>query len=145
MAIANLHETLLAYTMRKNQINLDISALQGQKALAVLQTTETNSLLAAGKADLRDFYKQLYKNDEENYKAQGCDNYEDIPEFEADLDKLIANINDELAEIAAWEEQIDSEITSKSTELEEIKAYEESIKTMLSSNIQEDFNYGLNG
>ena len=41
---------------------------------------------------------------------------------------------------------ISAEIQKASTvaELEEVNAYMESIKTMLQSNIQEDFNYGLN-
>lgn len=143
MAIANLHETLLAYTMRKNAINLNITNLQSQKALALLQTQNTNSLLAAGKAELRDYYKDLFENDEE--LQEKYDSYTEIVDFEEAIEKIQAQYNDELAEIAAWETQVDSEITTESAELEEINAYMESMKNMLSSNIQEDFNYGLNG
>jgi len=143
MAIANLHETLLAYTMRKNAINLNITNLQSQKALALLQTQNTNSLLAAGKAELRDYYKDLFENDEE--LQEKYDSYTEIVDFEEAIEKIQAQYNDDLAEIAAWETQVDSEITTESAELEEINAYMESMKNMLSSNIQEDFNYGLNG
>ena len=142
MAIANLHETLLAYTMRKNAINLNITNLQSQKALALLQTQNTNSLLAAGKAELRDYYKDLFENDEE--LQEKYDSYTEIVDFEEAIEKIQAQYNDELAEIAAWETQVDSEITTESAELEEINAYMESMKNMLSSNIQEDFKFGLN-
>ena len=48
-------------------------------------------------------------------------------------------------ELTAWETQVDAQITTDSAELEEVNAYMESLKSMLSSNIQEDFNYSLNG
>lgn len=144
MAIANLHETLLAYTMRKNQLSLDIMGYQATKALAVAQTADTNSLLSAGKAEIRDYFKNLYRTDEEEYRAQGYKNYTEIPDFEEQIDMLTAQMQEELEELAAWEQQIDQQITVASAELEEIKAYEESMKTMLSSNIQEDFNFGIN-
>ncbi len=143
MAIANLHETLLSFKLRKSRLNLEISNLQSEKALALLQQKNTNSLLAAGKAELRDYFQDLYASDEElqaNYR-----DYTEIPDFENRIDKIVAQFNDELEEIAAWETQVDQQITTDSAELEEIKAYEESFKTMLSSNIQEDFKFGLGG
>ena len=51
---------------------------------------------------------------------------------------------DQFDELTAWETAIDAQITTDSAELQEVNAYMESMKTMLSSNIQEDFNYGLN-
>ena len=45
----------------------------------------------------------------------------------------------------SWETEIDAQITTNSAELEEVKVYLESYKQMLSSNVQEDFNFGLNG
>ena len=47
-----------------------------------------------------------------------------------------------LDDLTAWETAIDAHITTNSAELEEINAYIESYKSMLSTNIQEDFNYG---
>lgn len=142
MAIANLHETLLSYTMRKNQLNLDIMQYQSQKQLAIASMADTNSLLAAGKAEIRDYFKHLYNNDEELQAAYVS--YTEIPDFEEEIDKLTAQIQDELDELTAWETTLDAQITTASAELEEVNAYTESIKTMLQSNIQEDFNYGLN-
>ena len=68
-----------------------------------------------------------------------------MPDFEAELDKLTAKYQDEFDQLTAWETNIDTQITTNSAELEEVNAYMESIKSMLSSNIQEDFNYSLNG
>ena len=71
--------------------------------------------------------------------------YTEMPDFEAEIDKLTAKYQDQFDELTAWETAIDAQITTASAELEEVNAYMESIKSMLSSNIQEDFNYGLNG
>ena len=142
MAIANLHETLLYYTMRKNQLQLDITEFQSQKQLAVASMADKNTLLSSSKADIRDYFKHLYNNDEELQAAYR--NYTEIPDFEEEIDKITAQIQDELDELTAWETTLDQQITTASAELEEINAYQESVKTMLSSNIQEDFNYGLN-
>ena len=142
MAIANLHETLLAYTLRKKQITVDLAHYQGQKALAAAKTADANSILAAEKADIRDYFKYMYNNDCELQEAYI--DYTEIPDFEDAIDKVVAEITDELDAIAAWETQIDNQITTESAELLDINAYMESFKTMLSANIQEDFNHGLN-
>ena len=142
MAIANLHETLLAYTMRKNALQVDIAEAQSRKALALAQRADNNSLSSAGKAEIRNRYKELYASDEE-LQAQYKD-YTDIPDFEEEIDKITAQLTDELNDIAEWETQIDNQITTDSAELEEINAYMDSMKNMLSSNIQEDFKHGLN-
>ena len=142
MAIANLHETLLSYTLRKNQLNLEISQLQSQKTLAAYSQADAHSIKAQDEQELRDFYKALYEGDED-YKCKYTD-YTQIPDFEEELDKIAAKYQDEIEQLSAWETQLDAQITTNSAELEEVNAYMESIKSMLSSNIQEDFNYGLN-
>lgn len=143
MAIANLHETLLSYTLRKNQLNLEITQLQSQKTLATYSQADSQSLLSSQKHSVRDYFKNLYENDPE-LQAKYKD-YTEIPDFEAEIDKYTAAYQDQLDELTAWETAIDAQITTDSAELEEINAYMESMKSMLSSNIQEDFNYGLNG
>ena len=142
MAIANLHETLLSYTLRKNQLNLEISEYQTQKTLAAYSQADVRSIRAQDEQEIRDFYKALYEGDEE-YKGKYKD-YTQIPDFEAEMDKIAAIYQDQLDELTAWETQIDAQITTNSAELEEINAYMESMKSMLSSNIQEDFKFGLN-
>ena len=142
MAIANLHETLLSYTLRKNQLNLEISELQTQKTLAAYSQGDVRSIRAQDEQEIRDFYKALYEGDEE-YQGKYKD-YTQIPDFEAEMDKIAAIYQDQLDELTAWETQIDAQITTNSAELEEINAYTESMKSMLSSNIQEDFKFGLN-
>ena len=141
MAIANLHETLLTYTLRKNQLNVEISELQTRKTLAAYSQGDAHSIKAQDEQEIRDFYKALYEGDEE-YKGKYKD-YTEIPDFEAEMDKIAAIYQDQMEELSAWETQLDAQITTNSAELEEINAYMESIKSMLSSNIQEDFNYGL--
>ena len=80
MAIANLHETLLTYTMRKNQLNLEITEFQSQKSLAVASQADVQSLLSSGKHSIRDYFKNLYENDPE-LQAKYKD-YTEIPDFE---------------------------------------------------------------
>ena len=141
MAIANLHETLLSYALRKNQLNLEISELQTRKHLSLLSRADADQIKAQDEQEIRDFYKALYEGDED-YQGKYKD-YTQIPDFEAEMDKIAAMYQDQLDEINAWESQIDAQITTNSAELEEINAYMESMKSMLSSNIQEDFNFGL--
>ena len=142
MAIANLHETLLTYTLRKNALAVEISELQSQKTLAAYQQADSNSIKAQDEEEVRQFFRALYDSDEE-YQGKYKD-YTQIPDFEEEMDKIAAKYNDQLAELTAWETALDAQITTDSAELEEVNAYMESIKSMLSSNIQEDFNYGLN-
>ena len=132
MAIANLHETLLSYKLRRNQLNLEITQWQSQKTLGTYSQADAQSLKSAETNALRRHYKEIFEGDE-TLQEQYTD-YTEMPDFEAEIDKL-----------TAWETAIDAQITTASAELEEVNAYMESIKSMLSSNIQEDFNYGLNG
>ena len=143
MAEAGLHGTLLTYTMRKNALNIEISNLQSQKTLAVYQQGDKKSIKAQDEEEIRKFYRALY-DESDDYQGKYKD-YTQIPDFEEEMDKIAAKYNDELAELTAWETALDAQITTDSAELEEINAYMDSIKSMLSSNIQEDYNYGLNG
>lgn len=141
MAIANLHETLLTYTLRKQALQSEIESLSSMKLLAAGSQADEQLLLSAKKREVRDYYKGMFDADPElqaEYK-----HYDDIPDFEEAIERVTEEYNAKLAELTAWEEQLDMQITTDSTEMEEIKAYEESLKSMLSSNIQSDFNYGL--
>ncbi len=142
MAIANLHETLLSYKLRRNELNLEITQLQNQKTLATYSQADAQSLKNAQTREIKDYFKVLYEGDEE-LQEEYLD-YTEIPDFEDEIDKLTAQYQDQFNELTAWETAIDSQITTDSAELEEVNAYMESMKSMLSSNIQEDFNYGLN-
>ena len=142
MAIANLHETLLSYTIRKNELNLENTKLQSHKTLVMRAQGDAQSLLNARKNELRDVYKALYESDEElqvNYT-----DFTEIPDFEKEMEAITAEIQEQLDDLTNWETEIDAQITTNSTEIEEITAYMESFKSMLSNNIQEDFQFGLN-
>lgn len=143
MAIANLHETIQAGIMRRNQLNLELTELQSRKTLAIYSQADIQSLLSSEKHSVRDYFKALYESDpelQELYK-----DYTEIPDFEEEIDKITAKFQDQLDEMTAWETALDAQITTNSAELEEVNAYLESYKSMLSSNISEDFNFGLNG
>ena len=70
--------------------------------------------------------------------------YTKIPDFEDQINRITAEFQEKIDELTAWETIIDSQITTASAEYEEVKANMESVKSMLSTNIQEDFNFGLN-
>ena len=142
MAIANLHETIQASILRRNKLQLEQTQLQAQKSLAIYSQADIQSLLSSEKHEIRDYFKDLYNSDEA-LQAEYLD-YTEIPDFEEEIDKITAKFQEQIDEMAAWETTIDAQITTNSAELEEINAYVESYKSMLSTNIQEDFNYGLN-
>ena len=142
MAIANLHEIIQSSIARRNKLNLEISQFQAQKTLATYSQADAQSLLSAEKHSVRDYFKNLYESDE-TLREQYAD-YTEIPDFEEEIDRITAEFQDQLEELTAWETVIDQQITTASAELEEVKVYIDSYKQMLSSNIQEDFNYGLN-
>ena len=142
MSTANLHETLLNYALRRNALNIEITNLQSQKTLATYSQADAMSLKNAKDREAKEYFKKLYEDDPE--LQEKYTDYTQIPDFEDEIDKIVAEYNDQLAELTAWETAIDAQITTDSAELEEITAYMESLKSMLSSNIQNDYNYGLN-
>ncbi len=142
MAIANLHETLISYKLRRNQLNLEITEYQSLKTLATYSQADAQSLKSSESHSVRDYFKSLYENDPE-LQAKYKD-YTEIPDFEEEIDKITAQYQDKLDELTAWETALDAQITTASAELEEVNAYMESLKSMLTNNIQEDYNYGLN-
>ena len=143
MAISDLHETWLTYRYRRNQLNEEISYLQGQRNLAVYAQADKTSIKAADEEEVRKYWREYYDCDCDGCKEKYKD-YTQIPDFEEAMNKIAAQYNDELAQLNAWETQLMAQITTDSAELEEVNAYMESIKSMLSSNIQEDFKYGFN-
>ena len=141
MAGAVLLETILGNKLRQSRLTYEIGVLQSQKMLATFAQGDTRAIMAQEKDEVRRYFKALYEGDEE-YKGKYSD-YTEIPDFEEEMDKIAAKYQDQLDELANWETQyIDNQITVKSAELEEIKAYNESYKSMLSTNIQNDYNFG---
>ena len=65
MAIANLHETLLSYKLRRNAINLEINQLSSQKTLATYSQADRNAIKAKEEQDVRNYFKALYDGDED--------------------------------------------------------------------------------
>ena len=146
MAIANLHETLLAYTLRKSDLENEIQSLSSQKNLMALQQGDVRSALSHEKrsavAEFKAMWEEQYELYGEDFKHEYID-FTKLPEYDVIIDEITAKFQEEIDELTAAEEALDNQITVDSTELEEINAYTEKYKSMLSSNIQEDFNYGL--
>ena len=141
MAIANLHEIIQASIVRRAQLQLDISLLQNQKSAAMFSQGEVQSLMASEKSAIRDKFRKLFDETPE-LQEQYLD-YTEIPEFEAELDKVLAKYNEQLEELSTWETLLTNQITVKDTELQELNAYIDSYKEMLKSNIKDDFDFGL--
>lgn len=141
MAIANLSEIIQSSILRRNQLQFEISELSTQKQLLALSQGDTNSALSSAKAALREQFKEMFDTDSD-LRCEYTD-YTEIPEFQAELDKLTARFQEELEQLAAQETAIDAQMTTNSAELTEINAYLQQYKQYMTSNIQEDFNFGL--
>ncbi len=141
MAIANLQESLISYTLRKSDLQYEISKLWDMKNLYAMQSLDTNSLFSAGKNELIKKYKKLYENNPE-YQAK-YDSYRDMDDYIEELNKLEAHFQEQLEELSNCETEIDNSITQKDADMKEIEAYEEAMKAMLKSNIQGDFSFGV--
>ena len=141
MAIANLSEIIQSSILRRNQLQFEVSELSTQKQLLALSKGDTNSALSSAKSALREQFKEMFDTNSD-LRCEYTD-YTEIPEFQEELDKLTARFEDELEQLAAQETAIDGQITTNSTELTEINAYLQQYKQYMTSNIQEDFNFGL--
>jgi len=139
MAEAILLLTLFNTKRRKSYLTSRISDLQTYKSLATYAQGDVRSIYAQEKNEVVSFYKSLYKEDEE-YNGKYTD-YTEIPEYQEEIERLSAKMQEELEALDAEATQRNQEITVASAELEELNAYEESWKSMLNSNIQNDFNY----
>lgn len=146
MAIANLTDTILSFKIRQNELNLDITNLQGQKSLAVYAQSDCRTLEAARKGEVRSKYAELWEEQglDDNHTDAYSD-YTELPDYEDEINRIVAEAQAQLDELTAWEQAITNQITVNSTELEEINAYLESYQAKLSANIQEDFSFGLGG
>lgn len=142
MAEAALQTTWIFYKLRRNALQLEISQLESRKAMGTLSQADRYSLKSSQENEVKAYFKDLYEKDcdlNEEYR-----DYTELPDFKDAMAKIAADFQEEIEDLTAWETAIDSQITTDSAELEEVNAYMESIKNMLSSNIQEDYNYGLN-
>ena len=141
MAVANLHETIQANIARRAQLQLEICQLQTQKSLAMFEQGDIQTLLSCEKNAVREKFRKLFDETPE-LQEQYLD-YTEIPEFEEELDKILAKNQEQLEELAAWETLLSNQITTKDAELKELEAYLKSYKEMLSNNIKEDYDFGL--
>ena len=142
MAYANLNTTLMAYKLRRNGLNLEITNMQSQKRLALNEQLDFAQLTQAKKAEAKNEWKAEYEANKDTVYADIV-SYTQIEDFEDAIEKIEADFEIFNAELTAWETDLDTRITTADTELKEVEAYIESYDSMLSSNIQNDHNYGL--
>ncbi len=142
MAIANLNETIMAYKLRRNNLQNDITTYQSQKRLATYEQLDFMQLTEAQKTEQKNKWKAEYEAGKDTIYADIV-SYTEIDEYEDAIDKIEAEYEIYNAELTAWETDIDNQITTADTELTEVEAYIESYEEMLSNNISNDFNYGI--
>ena len=99
MSTANLHETIQASIIRRNQLNLELTEYQTQKSLATYSQADLHSLLSSQKHEVRDYFKALFEGDEA-LQEQYLD-YTQIPDFEEEIDRITAQFQDQLDEMTA--------------------------------------------
>ncbi len=143
MAIANLNETIMAYKLRRNRLQLEITNMQSQKRLAVNEQLDFTQLTQARKAEAKNEWKAEYEANKKGIYADLV-SYTEIDEYEDAVEKIEADFEIFNAELTAWETDLDTRIATADTELKEVEAYLESYESMLSNNISNDFDYGLN-
>ena len=144
MAVANLNEMIQSYIRRRNSINLDLTNYSTQKTLATAETSDLASWKTSRYVAIRTEYKHIFSNpykDNDNYTYV---NYSEIPEYQDEISYVEAYYEAKMEDLTAWETQLDNQITTINTELSEINSYIESFKQMLSNNIKNDYNYGIN-
>lgn len=120
MSVANLHETVLTYKLRRNSLNYELSSLADKKQLATLSRGDVQHAKSQELAEIRNSYKVIYNGDAD-LKATYVD-YTEIPDFEEEIDRIEALYQEQLDEFAAWESELQAQITTDSAELEEVNA-----------------------
>ena len=129
MAISNLHEKLLFFTMQKSKYSSKLSDIQMKQLsasqAAIQKQQEYNQKLSA-----------LYYDEEFGY---GTDEYAEM------LLELQNEHEFELASLNSWESQLDLEKETVETQLNEVTQYEASWQKLLQQNIKVEFSYGGGG
>lgn len=142
MAFSTLQVSLLSYKSDKARREAENTRLSLEKSLAVADQADVRDIKAQKEAEAKQEYRAFFEGDEElqeKYK-----DYTEIPDFEDAMDKIAAEAQSQIDELTFWETQKDAQIATNSAVIEEDNAWIESLKSMITSNIQNDFNFGLN-
>lgn len=146
MATANLLETILTYKENINRLTYQNSVLQCQKSLALYEQSDIRTLEAAKKGEVRSKYAEIWEEKHyEDIKDDPYADYTDLPDYIDEIDRIVAEAQRQIDELTNWETFLTNEITVNDASIQEMKAYLESYQGMLTSNIQEDFEFGLGG
>lgn len=128
MAIANLTEKLLFFTLQKSAINLQLDQIQMNQLSVTKSQAKANS-------DYNENLQNLYYDENVGYQANP----------DAYMQYLVEMQNEhelELSNLTSWESQLESQKDQLETQLSEIQNYESSFQNLLKNNIQKEFQYG---
>lgn len=129
MAISNLHEKLLFFTLQKSRYSKQLSDIQ-MRQLGATQTASRKQ------QEFNQKLQALYYDEEFGY---GTEEYSEmLLELQNEHEFEMANLN-------SWESQLESEKDQVETQLNEVTQYEASWQKLLQQNIKSDFTYGGGG
>ncbi len=126
MAIFNIHETLLAYTKQKTEINNQLSTVMMNMLSASRQAASTQEKYNDKESEL---YMEYYNEGE-------------IDIYEIESERLNQEHELELANLNSWEKELELQKNNLETKLNEINTFENTWTKLLQNNIKNDFSYG---
>ena len=120
MAYAGIQTMLLAYKMRKSDKEFEATQIAQQLYTA---TKDSSSL-----SEWRDQELSKLSEDDPNYDAQ--------------VDDVENQYNEDLKDIAAWEDELEQQKSNCETEIKQLDGYISSWEQALQTNIQKAHTYG---
>ncbi len=120
MAYAGIQTMLLAYKMQKCDKEFELMQISNDLASATKQMGEVSEAFEEVKSGLD----------------------KDDPDYEAQIDALDDEYNNQLAEIAAWEDELQQKESNCNTQISLLSGYIESWQSALQSNIAKAHQYG---
>ena len=137
MSVASIQESLLTYTLRSNQLTLDVMNLQSYKELSICEQADTSNLLNLNINEIGEDFKALWESNPE--LQEKYIDYTEIPEYTAEMNKIQAQFEMHLNELKLQEDNYDRQMTTKNAEHEEVKSIMQSLRNTLSASIKSEF------
>ena len=141
MAFVGKFDQLLFVQERLSQISLDVAKASSAETDAIANQKEVQRLKGCEERELREAYRAEYEDNIEEYDGKYSD-YTELPDFENELQSISAIFDDQLEVYAYWENVNHTEVITSTAEQQRLKLDEERLQQELSSDIQNDMNYG---
>lgn len=120
MAYAGIQTMLLAYKMQKCDKEFELMQISNDLTRATKQMGEVSESFEEVKSGLD----------------------KDDPDYEAQIDALDDEYNNQLAEIAAWEDELQQKESNCNTQISLLSGYIESWQSALQTNVAKAHTYG---